>query len=146
MTGIKHSAEDTKPDAVDYGRALRGIGINLLVTDVLAQVTFLVEVMGMEQVYSDTDFAILRHEGAELMLHADGTYGDHPFLALTGDGAIRGAGVELRLYGVDPDAAAARAQAAGHHILQAPQDKPHGLRECFIVGPDNYIWVPGKAI
>jgi catechol 2,3-dioxygenase-like lactoylglutathione lyase family enzyme len=141
-----HSPKGERPDAPAYGRSLRGIGVNLLVTDVLAQVTFLVEVLGMEQVYSDADFAILRHGGMELMLHADGTYGDHPFLALTGDGAMRGAGVELRLYGIDPDAAAARAQAQGHYILQAPQDKPHGLRECFIAGPDNYVWVPGTAI
>lgn len=146
MTGIAHSPAGDKPDAVEYGRALKGIGVNLLVTDVLAQVTFLVEVMGMAQVYSDADFAILRNGDAELMLHADGTYGDHPFLAVTGDGAIRGAGVELRIYGIDPDEAAEKAQAAGHHILQAPKNKPHGLRECYIAGPDNYIWVPGRAI
>ena len=67
-------------------------------------------------------------------------------LALTGDGAIRGAGAELRLYGLDPDAAEARARARGDAVLAASADKPHGLRECFLVDPDGYVWVPGTAI
>jgi len=23
-----------------------------------------------------------------------------------------------------------------------PADKPHGLREAYIAGPDGYVWVP----
>src|SRR3546814_12346566 len=80
--------------------------------------------------------------GRQWLLHSDASYHSNPLLALTGDGAIRGAGLELRLYGVDPDTAAARAEALGFTVLQAPADKPPGLREAYIVGPDGYVWVP----
>ena len=133
-----------RPAGDEYGRKLRGFGINLLVRDMAASVAFLVEVLGVEQVYSDEDFAILRHDGMEFMLHADGTYHSNPLLGLTGDGAVRGVGVELRLYGVDPDAAVGRAKERGDHILQEATDKPHGLREAFIMDPDGYVWVPGR--
>ena len=44
-------------------------------------------------IYADPDFAVLRHgAGPEWMLHADHTYGSHPLLGLTGDGALRGPG------------------------------------------------------
>ncbi len=145
MAKIEHTTHIEKPAGDEYGRRLKGFGVNLLVRDVLATVAFLVEVMGLEQVYSNADFAILKHQGMELMLHADGTYHSNPLLGLTGDGAVRGVGVELRLYGVDPDVAARRAQIRGDYILQAPTDKPHGLREAFIMDPDGYVWVPGMA-
>jgi len=80
------------------------------------------------------------------MLHTDRAYAKHPLLALTGDSAVRGAGIELRLYDLDPDAAAARAGQAGHHVLQPPTDKPHGLRETYLVDLDGYVWVPGRAL
>ncbi len=135
-----HNTEFPSADA--YGRSLRGFGVNMLVRDVARSVGFLAEVLGVEVVYNDRDFAVCRHRGAEWMLHSDASYHSNPLLSLTGDGAIRGAGLELRLYGIDPDAAAARAEAAGHVVLQAAQDKPHGLREAFLVDPDGYVWVP----
>lgn len=134
--------------APDYGRSLSGFGVNLLVSDVARAVAFQTEVLGVELVYADTDFAVLAHGGHQWMLHADHTYGEHPLLALTGDGAVRGAGAELRLYDVDPDAAEARARARarGDTVLAASADKPHGLRESFLADPDGYIWVPGRAL
>lgn len=129
-----------------YGRSLSGVGVNLLVRDVARSVAFLTEVLGLEAVYADADFAVLRHDGQDVILHADHTYAEHPLLALTGDGALRGAGVELRLYGVDPDAAEARARARGDAVFAETKDKPHGLRECYLADPDGYIWVPGIAI
>lgn len=135
--------EDTAfMDADAYGRSLKGFGVNILVSDVAATLAFLTGVLGVETVYADADFAVCRHGGQEWMLHSDASYHSNPLLALTGDGAIRGAGLELRLYGVDPDAAAARAEAAGHSVLQPATDKPHGLREAYIAGPDGYVWVP----
>lgn len=144
--------------APDYGRSLQGLSINLLVRDVARAVAFQREVLGAACVYADPDFAVMRwrppgrDEGqgddaspptaAEWMLHADHTYGDHPLLGLTGDGAIRGAGAELRLHGCDPDAAAARAERLGHLVLAPAADKPHGLREAYIADPDGYVWVP----
>lgn len=130
------------PSADAYGRSLQGFGVNMLVRDVGRSLTFLSEVLLVEKVYADRDFAVCRHQGQEWMLHSDASYHSNPLLSLTGDGAIRGAGLELRLYGIDPDAAAARAVAAGHPVLQAPADKPHGLREAFLVDPDGYVWVP----
>ena len=49
-----------------------------------------------------------------------------------GTGA-RGAGAEFRLFDMDPDAAARRAEVAGWYILQPPTDKPNGLRECYLL-------------
>ncbi len=129
-----------------YGRSLRGAGVNILVREVARTRAFLEDVLGLEAVYGDADFAVLRHDGYDLILHADHTYSEHPLLALTGDGAVRGAGVEHRLYGIDPAAAAARARARGDTVLAETRDKPHGLRECYLVDPDGYVWVPGVAI
>ena len=61
----------------------------------------------------EDNFAVLRHEGYEWMLHGDATYHDNPLLNLLPENPPRGAGVELRLYGIDPDAAEARAGAPG---------------------------------
>lgn len=139
---------ESKPwmTAPEYGHSLKGMGINLLVRDAAASLPFFTEVLGVELVYGDADFAVLRHGGQEWMLHSDHTYSENPLLALTGDGAIRGAGAEFRLYDLDPDAAEARAIAAGYDVLQSATDKPHGLRECYLVDRDGYIWVPGRRI
>ncbi|MDX8443696.1 hypothetical protein [Mesorhizobium australafricanum] len=34
----------------------------------------------------------------------------------------------------------------GHIVLAGSIDKPHGLRECYIVGPDGYVFVPSARI
>ena len=101
----------------DYGRSLRGFGVNLLVQNIERSVAFQTEVLAVEVVYRDEDIAVLRHLDAdgrahEWMLHADHSFSDHPLLELTGDGALRGVGIELRLYDHDPDAAEARANGA----------------------------------
>jgi catechol 2,3-dioxygenase-like lactoylglutathione lyase family enzyme len=127
-----------------YGRSLRGMGVNLLVRDISRAVGFLTHVLGLRCIYSDPDFAVMAHGDSQWMLHADHSFGDHPLLALTGDGAMRGVGVELRLYEADPDACEARARAGGHEVLAACGDKPHGLRECVILDPDGYAWVPSR--
>jgi len=140
---------DRKPwmKAEDYGRSLRGFHVNLLVKDVARSVAFAREVLEASVVYADPDFAVLRRgEGAEWMLHADHTYGSHPLLALTGDGALRGPGVELRLHDHDPDRAAAAAARLGYTVLAEAADKPHGLREAYIVDPDGYVWVPDRPL
>ena len=142
-------AEDQKdsfPGAADYGRALSGFGVNLLVSDVNQTLNFLKEVLGLTPVHQSDGFAVLRYRGHEWMLHEDGTYHSNPLLSLTGDGVIRGAGVELRLYDIDPDQAEERAHGSGYTVLQGATNKPHGLRECYIVDRDGYVWVPSIGI
>jgi uncharacterized glyoxalase superfamily protein PhnB len=146
---MKKRSPDQTPwmDAADYGRSLRpGIGINLLVRDVARAVAFATEALGASATYADADFAVLRLAGSEWMLHADHTYRDHPLSGIVRDVEARGIGVELRLYGVDPDQAAARARAGGWTVLAGAMDKPHGLREAVIVDDEGYVWVPGIAL
>lgn len=150
----KHRGQDQTPfmAADAYGRSLKGLSFNLLVQDVTRSIKFQTEVLGARVVYADPDFAVLRFadpaggETAEWMLHADHTYGNHPLLGLTGDGMLRGVGVELRLHHCDPDAAAARARALGYHVFAEAADKPHGLREAYLVDPDGYMWVPDAPL
>jgi hypothetical protein len=76
------------------------------------------------------------------MLHADHTYRDNPVAGLIAGVDARGIGVELRVYGLDPDLAAGRARAGGWTVLAGAMDKPHGLRESMILDDDGYLWVP----
>ncbi|MGX5801598.1 hypothetical protein ACWGS9_10170 [Bradyrhizobium sp. Arg314] len=76
------------------------------------------------------------------MLHADHSYLDNPMTGVVTGTETRGVGIELRLYGADPDAIEKKAAALGHIVLAGSIDKPHGLRECYIVGPDGYVFVP----
>ena len=130
----------------DYGRMLRGLGFNLLVSDVPRSVRFATEVLGATAFYADPDFAALRLNGGDFMLHADHTYRDNALIGLVAGTEGRGAGVELRAYGCDPDACEARARALGYTVLAGSMDKPHGLRECVILDDEGYAWVPGMAI
>ena len=129
-----------------FGASLRGVGLNILVRDVEAEARFLEQVFGMRGHRVSRDFAILDYHGHVFQLHGDHTYGDHPLLGLLPETPPRGAGVELRLYQTDPDAAAARAEAAGGHVLQAPTDKPHGLRETCILCENGYAWVASRPL
>ena len=132
-----------RPDPPAFGRGLaRGLGVNLLVTDVERALRFQVPVLGAEVVYWDDDFAVLTAEGAVWMLHHDRTYHSHPLRGIAGPAEGRGAGVELRIYGRDPDAAEALAEASGGTVLAAAADKPHGLRESYLLDPEGYLWVP----
>lgn len=132
--------------APDYGKSLKGLGVNLLVENIDNAVAFETEVLGAEVVYADPDFAVLKGFGAEWMLHADHTYSDHPLRGNLDEGLARGVGVELRLHGCDPDEAEARARARGDMVLAGAIDKPHGLREAYIIDPDGYVWVPDVPV
>src|SRR3546814_13009676 len=125
-----------------FGRSLAGFGVNILVSDVAATLAFLKEVLTVAVVHADADFAVCSYEGRQWLLHSDASYHSNPLLALTGDGAIRGAGMEPRPYGVDPDTAAARTDALGFTVLPAPAATPHGLRAAYNRGPHGKIRVP----
>ncbi|SMX47164.1 glyoxalase [Maliponia aquimaris] len=132
--------------AADFGASLRGLGLNLLVSDVPARCAMLQAVFGMSGHRVSRDFAILRYGAAVFQLHADHTYFANPLLGLLPEAGARGAGAELRLYDSDPDTAAALAEEHGMHILQPPTDKPHGLREAYLLCPDGYAWVPSRPL
>ena len=139
---MKKRVGDAWMPAPDYGRGLKSFGVNLLVRDVAAAVEFATAVLEAEVIYADPDFAVLRAVSSEWMLHADHTYDKHPLSGSLDETRHRGVGIELRLHGLDPDAAEARAREAGAIVLAGSMDKPHGLRECYILDPDGYLWVP----
>ncbi len=128
--------------APDYGRSLQGLGVNLLVREIAQSLLFHQDVLEAEVVYSDPDFAVLRRGDIEWMLHADHTYQSHPLHDQLTPGLSRGVGAELRLHGRDPDAAEAAARRLGFTVLAETQDKPHGLREVYLLDTDGYLWVP----
>ena len=132
-------------DADSFGRGLRGIGLNLLVRDVGAQVAFLRAVFDMRAHQPTADFAIMAYGDQVFQLHSDGTYHANPLLGLLPENPPRGGGIEIRLYDTDPEDAVARATAHGATILQEPTDKPHGLREAYILCDNGYAWVPSRG-
>jgi catechol 2,3-dioxygenase-like lactoylglutathione lyase family enzyme len=137
----RRSGEPWMP-ARAYGRSLTALTVNLLVHDIGEALVFQREVLGVAVVYSDPDFAVLRGYDAEWMLHADHTYEHHPLSAVIAGGGQRGAGIELRLHGCDPDAAETAARQRGFTVLASASDKGHGLREAHLVDADGYVWVP----
>ncbi len=128
--------------AAEFGRSLTGLGVNLLSPDVRALAAFLSEVFELRLHRLSDDFAIVTHDGAMFQLHADGTFHAHPLLGLVPETPPRGTGTQFYLFGIDPDAAAARADAAGHLVVEPVADKPHGLRECTILSPEGYAFSP----
>lgn len=131
-------------DAETFGKSLKGIGLNLLVRNVRAHCAMLETVFDMTLHQPTDDFAIVTYGDQVFQLHADGTYHSNPLLGLLPENGARGAGLEIRLYDTDPEVAVARAKAAGMHVLQPPTDKPHGLREAYLLCPDGYAWVPSR--
>lgn len=125
-----------------FGRGLHGVGLNLLTRDVRGLAGFLSEVFGLSVHRLSGDFAILRHGGMMVQLHSDATFARHPLHDLIPETPPRGAGVQMYLFGVDPDAAIARAEAAGHVVWEPATDKPHGLREGTILSPEGYAFSP----
>lgn len=132
--------------APDFGRSLSGFGLNLLVRDVPGHARFLCQVFDLQAHRINKDFAIITYHRQLLQLHADGTYHANPLLSLLPEAGPRGAGAELRLFQTDPDLAASMVEEAGGMILQPPTDKPHGLREAYILDPDGYVWVPSRPL
>ena len=77
----------------DFGKSLRGIGINILVRDVVAQCRFLEMVFGTTSHRVSADFAIITYGDQVFQLHSDGTYNSNRLLGLLPENPPRGAGV-----------------------------------------------------
>lgn len=140
---MKLRTGDAWMPADEYGRSLRGLTVNLLVRDIERALVFQTEVLGATVVYSDPDIAVVKGFDAEWMLHVDHTYDTHVMQDVIADVSRRGAGMELRLHGRDPDEAEAAARRLGFEVLAVAIDKEaHGLREAFLIDSDGYVWVP----
>ena len=120
--------------------------VNLLVRDVQRSLPFYGNVLRAAVRYADEDFAALELEGVQFMLHADHAYEQHPYSARLVAPGLRGTGVELRVMGIDPDAAERRARASNAAVLQPAKDFPHGWRDVMLEDPDGYVWAVGIAI
>jgi catechol 2,3-dioxygenase-like lactoylglutathione lyase family enzyme len=145
MSDDVETAERSDPAA--YGRRIAaGLGINLLVRDVARSARFQVEVLGARVEHLEEHFAIVAHAGSRWLLHSDWSYRAHPFRGAVAGVEARGQGVELRLYGVDPDHAEALARQHGVIVLSGATDKEHGLREAYLVDDDGYVWVPSVGL
>ncbi len=130
----------------EIGRTLTPFGINLLVRDGKQTAAFLTEVLGFTQIRLGDGYGLFRLGSILIQIHEDAVYSEHPLPSLLPEAGARGAGIELRLFESDPDEAEARANARGDMILRETLDRPHGLRECFILDPDGYCWVPSKRL
>ena len=139
------------------GRELTGFGVNLLVRQPVSHARDLALVLGLRLIRSELHFALLSwpvwgSDGAIsghhlLQLHSDASYADNPLPSLLPEFGVRGGGIELRLFGADPDTVVARAvQQPGWGILAPPRDKPHGLREAYVTDTEGYCWVPSLAL
>jgi predicted enzyme related to lactoylglutathione lyase len=142
---MKKRADGVEPfmDPPDYGHSLTGLTFNLLTADLDRAAIFHTEVLGVFIRYRDGDLLIAEGTGTSWMVHADHTYDKHPLMGLAQQSSPRGAGLEIRLHGLDPDAAVTAAQHLGFKVFDGPRDQPdHGLREAHIQDGDGYMWVP----
>ena len=132
--------------ADEYGRSLPKFTVNLLVRDVAMAIPFYRDVLEATVRYADGDFAALTIAGTDFMLHADHTYDRHPMHGRVKDAKLRGVGAEIRVMGIDPDAAEERALRFGAEIVQEARDFPHGWRDVMLADKDGYVWAVGVAI
>jgi uncharacterized glyoxalase superfamily protein PhnB len=128
----------------DYGRSLSGLGFNLIVNDLERAIHFAKQVIQAEVFFRTEVFAAMKLSGQDFMLHIPASYRGNELYGTLQSDAPRGVGIELRCYGVDPDAAEARARMAGYTVLAGSMDKPHGLRECMIMDDDGFVWIPSQ--
>ena len=133
-----------KIDAKKLGQSLKGLGINLLVSNVNNTSFFLKTIFKIKLFQQSDDFAIAKYEDQIFQLHADTTYHNNPLPSLLPEKGARGAGIEIRLYNSDPGIAEKLALKYNYKILQSCTNKLHGLRECYILDNDGYCWIPSS--
>jgi len=132
--------------AADYGRTLSGLSVNLIVRDVARSVPFYTSVLELRLLYSDEDFAAFERDGVKLQLHADHAYSGMPWASLLREHGRRGLGAEVRILGIDPDAAQQRARDGGFTVAVPVRDWPHGWRDCLLEDPDGYTFAVGLPL
>ena len=139
---MKLRKTDPWKPASDYSRELIGLTVNLLVNNISKATQFSANVIEAKIIYEDIDFAAIEGFGSKWCFHADHTYDKNPLPNFVNSKDNRGEGIELRLLGCNPDKAEMRAKKYGFKVISNSQDKPHGLRECYIIDNYGYCWVP----
>jgi catechol 2,3-dioxygenase-like lactoylglutathione lyase family enzyme len=129
-----------------YGKTLAGLSLNLIVRDVATSVPFYREVLGMTVHYADLDMAALQLDTTQIVLHADHTYDKQPWAPRLREAGKRGVGAEIRILGIDPDAAERRAKERGATVLLGARDWPHGWRDVVLEDPDGYTFAVGTVL
>lgn len=129
-----------------YGKTLIGLSLNLIVRDVTKSVPFYRDVLGMAVRYSDEDMAALQRDTTQIVLHADHTYDKQPWASRLNETGKRGFGAEIRILGIDPDAAERRAMERGATVVLGARDWPHGWRDVVLEDPDGYTFAVGTAL
>jgi catechol 2,3-dioxygenase-like lactoylglutathione lyase family enzyme len=129
-----------------YGKTLAGLSLNLIVRDVAKSVPFYRDVLGMTVHYGDADMAALQLGTTQIVLHADHTYDKQPWAPRLSTAGKRGLGAEIRILGIDPDAAERRAKERGETVLVGARDWPHGWRDVILEDPDGYTFAVGVAL
>ena len=135
-------SEETPVSASDYGKSLRGLGFNLIVKDLARSVQFATQVLEATVFLATPNFAAMKLNGQDFMFHNDETYRNNELKGILAGNEARGIGIELRVYGCDPDLAEDRARNGGWTVLAGSLDKPHGLREAMILDDEGYLWIP----
>jgi len=146
MTTKRTDAQKWKVTAADHGRTLAGLSVNLLVRDIDRSLPFYTDVLGFTDLHHDPDFAALERAGVRLVLHADHTYAAQPWAPRLADRGKRGLGAEIRILGIDPDAAERRARERGYTVLFETKEWPHGWRDCLLEDPDGYTFAVGVPL
>ena len=143
---MKLRKTDPWKPASDYSRELTGLTVNLLVNNIGQATNFITNVIEAKITYQDIDFAAIEGFGSKWCFHADHTYDKNPLTNFVSLKNKRGNGIELRLLGCEPDRAEMRAINYGFKVISKSQNKPHGLRECYIIDSSGYCWVPCEKI
>ena len=141
-----------------FGVQLHGIGINILVKNAKSYAEGLRDVLGVEIIRAEEAFALVVAPSFKpasdevpvtslFQIHADFTYHQNPYLNLMPENEARGLGVELHLFECDPDEAAKKAESdPDWNVLQKPTDKPHGVRETYLLDGHGYCWVASRPL
>ena len=143
---MKLRKTDPWKPASDYSRELSGLTVNLLVNNISQATDFITNIIEANIIYEDLDFAAIEGFGSKWCFHADHTYDKNPITNFVSLKDRRGEGIELRLIGCNPDGAEIRAKKYGFKVISKSKDKPHGLRECYIIDSAGYCWVPCEKI
>ena len=146
MTTKRSEAEKWSVSATDYGRTLVGLSLNLLVRDVARSLPFYTDVLGFRDLHHDPDFAALERQGVRLVLHADHTYAAQPWAPRLAERGKRGFGAEIRILGIEPEAAERRARERGYTVLVETKEWPHGWRDAVLEDPDGYTFAVGVPL